>query len=81
MTVTENLLSAAENLGGSPPEFRSYLNKFDPFAFAGISGLDLSTISADEYSQIKDELDTKGVPAEALALLEKIKQAIITPEI
>ena len=80
MTIAVDLLSASENLGGSPPEFRSYIEKIEPYAFAGISGLDLTTISAGEFTTVNEGLDEKEVPAEALAYLEKIKQAIITPE-
>jgi|GEM_PF-1681648 len=80
MTITADLLSATENLGGSPPEFRSYLDKLDEFVFAGITGLDLSTISSDEFETIKDELETKLTPGEVIAYLEKFEQAIITPE-
>ncbi|MEN6296158.1 MAG: hypothetical protein ABFD61_08535 [Chloroherpetonaceae bacterium] len=77
-TIAIDLMSICENTGGSPPEFRSYVEKFDPLAFAGISGLDLATISASEYATIKTNLSDEGVPAEALALLEKIKNLIIT---
>ncbi|MEN6294711.1 MAG: hypothetical protein ABFD61_01115 [Chloroherpetonaceae bacterium] len=80
-TIAVDLMSICENIGGSPPEFHSYIEKFDPLAFAGISGLDLSTISATEYATIETNLSDNGVPAEAIALLEKIKNIIITAEI
>lgn len=79
MTVAVELESACED-AGAPAEFLSHIDKVGlaGMAFDGTSNLDLTAISSGEYTALKGGMVNGGVPAEAIAQLEKIKAAIVT---
>jgi hypothetical protein len=58
---------------GSPQELLAMFRKYSVVDFAGISALDLTSLTAGEVATVRATLVADGMPAEALALLDKIK--------
>ena len=76
----QDFLDKAEEVG-MPPEFISQAKKIAVDLFAGVSGLDMTSLNALDVITIKTAITDAGGPPEMNAMIDKVTPALVVPAI